>query len=137
MMTTLYGVYQYEGVCKVLKAAFASEAEAQEMLMDLFFERSYEAFCYYMSQEDVYWYCGGEKWRNTKSEVEVALECARDPEGDFFIEEFPAFIPKVVYCEDCACSRPTTAQFLRKDFVHCDYYRTDMPRKHYCKHGEE
>ena len=92
MITTLYGVYKWEGVRKVLKAAFADEADAQEMLIDLFFERSYEAFCYYMSQEDVYWYCGGEKWRNTKSEVEVALECAKDCEGYFFIEKFPAFI---------------------------------------------
>ena len=92
MITTLYGVYKWEGVRKVLKAAFADEADAQEMLMDLFFEYSFEKFCYFMEQEDVYWYCGGEKWRGIKSEVEVALECARDPEGDFFIEDFPAFI---------------------------------------------
>ena len=97
-MNKLYGVFQYEGVCATLKMAFTSEAEAQEMLMDLFFERSYEAFCYYMSQEDVYWYCGGEKWRNTKSEVEVALECARDPEGDFFIEEFRLFFSSWKFC---------------------------------------
>lgn len=91
-ITTLYGVYKWEGVRKVLKAAFIDEADAQEMLMDLFFEYSFEVFCYFIQQEDVYWYCGGEKWRNTKSEVEVALECARYPEGYFFIEEFPAFI---------------------------------------------
>ena len=92
MITTLYGVYQWEGVCKVLKAAFADEADAQEMLMDLFFEHSFGLFNYFMKQEDVYWYCGGEKWRGIKSEVEAALECARYPEGDFFIVEFPAFI---------------------------------------------
>ena len=92
MITTLYGVYKWEGVRKVLKAVFADEADAQEKLMDLFFEYSFETFCYFMKQEDVYWYCGGEKWRGIKSEVEVALECARDPESDFFIEEFPAFI---------------------------------------------
>ena len=79
MMTTLYGVYKWEGIRKVLKAAFADEADAQEMLMDLFFEYSFEVFCYLMKQEDVYWYCGGEKWRGIKSEVEAALECARDP----------------------------------------------------------
>ena len=92
MMTTLYGVYKWEGIRKVLKAAFADEAEAQEILMNLFFEYSFELFNYFMQQEDVYWYCGGEKWRDIKSEVEVALECARDLESDFFIEEFPAFI---------------------------------------------
>lgn len=92
MITTLYGVYKWEGVCKILKAAFADEADAQEMLMDLCFEYSFETFCYFMKQENVYWYCGGEKWCGIKSEVEVALECSRDPEGDFFIEDFPAFI---------------------------------------------
>ena len=92
MMTTLYGVYKWEGVRKVLKAAFADEADAQEILMDLSFEYSFELFNYFMQQEDVYWFCGGEKWRNTKSEVEAALECAKDCEGYFFIEEFPAFI---------------------------------------------
>ena len=136
-ITNLYGVFVHRGLCDELLMAFTDEATAQEMVMELTFEEQYKAFCFFMNQDDVYWYCGGEKWRNTKSEVEAACECAKNPESHFFVEEFPAFIPKVVYCENCSCSRPTTAQFLRKDFVHCDYYRTDMPRKHYCKHGEE
>lgn len=91
-ITNLYGVFVHHGLCDELLMAFADEAEAQEMLMDLFFEYSFETFCYFMKQEDVYWYCGGEKWRSIKSEVEAALECARYPEGDFFIEDFPAFV---------------------------------------------
>ena len=91
-MTNLYCVFVHHGLCDELLMAFADEAEAQEMVMDLSFEESYGAFCYFMNQDDMYWYCGGEKWRNTKSEVEVALECAKDCEGYFFIEEFPAFI---------------------------------------------
>lgn len=93
MITTLYGAFQGLG-CEDnhIIAAFPTVEEAQEILMDLYFEYCFEAFCYFMKQEDVYWYCGGEKWRDIKSEVEVALECARDPEGDFFIEDFPAFI---------------------------------------------
>ena len=136
-MTNLYGVFVHQGVCDELLMAFADEAEAQEMVMDLFFEECYRAFCYYMNQDDVHEYLGWEVHRDTMSEMEVAIRESLEPESYFFIEKFPAFIPKVVYCEDCSCSCPTVAQFLRKDFVHCDYYRTDMPRKHYCKHGEE
>lgn len=91
-ITNLYGVFVHHGLCDELLMAFADEAEAQEMVMDLSFEEQYGAFCYFMNQDDVYWYCGGEKWRDTKSEVEVALECAKDCEGYFFVEEFPAFI---------------------------------------------
>ena len=93
MIITLYGVFQGLGYDDShLIAAFPTIEEAQEILMDLYFEHSFEVFCYFMQQEDVYWYCGGEKWRGIKSEVEAALECARYPEGDFFIEDFPAFV---------------------------------------------
>ncbi len=90
--TTMYGVFHGMGYGdNHIIAAFPTEAEAQEILMDLYLERSYEAFCYYMNQEDIYWFCGGEKWRNTKSEVEVATECARFVEDYFTILEFPVF----------------------------------------------
>ena len=43
---------------------------------------------------------------------------------------------ELVYCEDCDMSQPTVAPFLRASFIHCEYYRTDMCRKHYCSCGE-
>lgn len=93
MITTLYGVFQSLGCDdNHIIAAFPTIEEAQEILMDLYFERSYEAFCYYMKQEDVYWFCGGDKWRGVKSEVEVAMECSKYLDDDFIILEFPAFI---------------------------------------------
>jgi hypothetical protein len=45
-----------------------------------------------MKQEDVYWFCGGDKWRGVKSEVEIAMECSKYLDDDFIILEFPAFI---------------------------------------------
>lgn len=93
MITMLYGVFQSLGCDdNHIIAAFPTVEEAQEILMDLYFERSYEAFCYYMKQEDVYWFCGGNKWRGVKSEVEVAMECSKYLDDDFIILEFPAFI---------------------------------------------
>lgn len=91
-MTNLYGVFVHHGLCDELLMAFADEAEAQEMVMELTFEEQYRTFCYFMNLNDVYWYCGGEKWRGIKSEVEVAFECAQDPESYFYVEDFPAFI---------------------------------------------
>lgn len=44
---------------------------------------------------------------------------------------------ELVYCEDCDMSKPTVAPFLRDSFVHCDYYRTDMCRKHFCSIGDK
>jgi hypothetical protein len=42
---------------------------------------------------------------------------------------------KLITCEECSSAEPAVAPFLQKDFVHCSYYRTDMHRNHYCKHG--
>ena len=97
-MTNLYGVFVHRGMCDDILMAFADEAEAQEMVMDLHFEKCYEAFCYYMSQEDVYWFCGGDKYRNVFTEVEVALNCSRFIQEYYHVDEFPAFITLAPYC---------------------------------------
>lgn len=93
MTITMYGIFDdFSFDNRQIIAAFPTVEEAQEILMDLYFERSYEAFCYYMEQEDIYWFCGGDKWRGSKSEVEVAMECSKYLDDDFTILEFPAFI---------------------------------------------
>ena len=43
---------------------------------------------------------------------------------------------ELIYCENCDMSKRTIAPFLQKQFVYCDYYHTDMCRKHFCSHGE-
>ena len=44
---------------------------------------------------------------------------------------------ELVYCEDCDMAEPAVAPFLRTSFIHCEYYRTDMCRKHYCSIGDK
>ena len=44
---------------------------------------------------------------------------------------------ELVYCEDCDMAQPTVAPFLRNSFIYCDYYRTDMCRKHFCSIGDK
>ena len=44
---------------------------------------------------------------------------------------------ELVYCEDCDMSEPALAPFLRKEFVYCEYYRTDVYCDHYCAHGDK
>ena len=97
-MTELYGVFVHRGLCDDILMAFANEADAEEMVMDLTFEKYYEAFCYYMSQEDVYWFCGGEKYRNVVSEVDMAVMCSTSIQEHYYVDEFPAFITLAPYC---------------------------------------
>ena len=97
-MTKLFGVFVHRGLCDDVLMAFDNLTDAKEMVMDLYFEKYYEAFCYYMSVDDVHWYCDCEELRGIKSDLEIALYYCTAIQEEYYINIFPAFIALAPYC---------------------------------------
>lgn len=89
-MDKVYGVMHLEGLCNNVICACEAYSDAVELAIDLAFDAQYEAFLFCLQQEDPYWYYGGDKYRNTKTEIEVALDFGRYTEKDnYWVDEIP------------------------------------------------
>lgn len=71
---------------------------------------------------------------------EKAMETIRNWRGDVsqaLLWEIIEQGERLITCEECGNSCELRDSYLQKSYVSCDYYRTYMPKNHYCGHSCE